>query len=187
MKYFENRIDMVMELVPVNGIYGEIGVFKGEFSKELCKLNPTKLCLFDLFEGNCGSGDVDGNNFTNTNMNTSYNNLKNWKEYESVIELYKGDSSTQLSTFSDNYFDMLYIDGDHSYQGCKKDLLVAMRKVKKNGSSWIMGHDYEMNMEKAKTNYSFGVKQAVDELCNEFNLSIYAKGMDGCVSYAIQL
>ncbi len=48
-----------------------------------------------------------------------------------------------------------------------------------------MGHDYEMNMKKAKQVWEFGVKQAVDEFCAEKGLKISAKGMDGCVSYAI--
>jgi len=180
MKIFENRNEMVKELVIQGGVYGEIGVFKGEFSKFLLGLNPDKLVLFDLFDGICGSGDVDGNNFCNTNMAHEYYNLST---LDDVIELIKGDSSTELSKFDDGNFDMLYIDGDHSYEGCKKDLNAAIKKVKKGG--WIMGHDYEMNMDKAKTYYSFGVKQAVDEFCKENNLTIHSKAMDGCVSYSI--
>jgi hypothetical protein len=50
-----------------------------------------------------------------------------------------------------------------------------------------MGHDYEMNMNKAKKAYDFGVRKAVDEFCCEFSQKIYAKGLDGCVSYAIKI
>jgi len=182
MQIFENRNEMVKELVKPGGVYGEIGVFKGEFSKILLNfLNPTSLVLFDLFEGTCCSGDVDGNNVCYTNMAHEHYNISSLDN--DIIELRKGDSSKELSQFDDNYFDMLYIDGDHSYEGCKKDLNVAIKKVKPGG--WIMGHDYEMNMEKAKNKYNFGVKQAVDELCKENNLTIHSKGMDGCVSYAI--
>ncbi len=179
---YENRNIMVSDLIAPNGVYAEIGVFKGEFSNFLLtKLNPKQLVLFDLFDGTCGSGDVDGNNFSNTNMNTEFNNIMNWNN--EVITLKKGDSSSQLDLFENEYFDMIYIDGDHSYDGCKKDLDVALKKVKKGG--YIMGHDYEMNMNKAKTCYSFGVKKAVDEFCQKNNLQILAKAMDGCVSYAI--
>jgi predicted O-methyltransferase YrrM len=90
-----------------------------------------------------------------------------------------------LKTFDDNTFDMIYLDGDHEYKGVVKDLEVAYQKIKPNG--WLMGHDYEMNMKKAKTSCHFGVKQAVDEFCERYNQRIYAKGMDGCVSFAIQL
>jgi cephalosporin hydroxylase len=79
---------------------------------------------------------------------------------------------------------MIYIDADHSYEGCKRDLNISFKKVKSGG--YIMGHDYEMNMNKAQKEYSFGVKQAVDEFCISYNQRICAKGFDGCVSYAIQ-
>lgn len=55
------------------------------------------------------------------------------------------------------------------------------------GKGYIMGHDYEMNMSKAKTRYNFGVKQAVDEFCNKYNHKILSKAMDGCVSYCIKI
>ena len=77
------------------------------------------------------------------------------------------------------------MDGDHSYEGVKKDLEQAILKVKKGG--WIMGHDYEMNMIKAQNTHIFGVKQAVDEFCIKYNQKIIAKGNDGCVSYGIQI
>jgi len=181
MQIFENRNKMVFELVPKNGIYGEIGIFKGDFSKELLNLCPQQLILFDLFENETGSGDVDGNNMEIANMEEQYNIIKNWNN--ECITLYKGDSSTNLNNL-DIAFDMIYIDGDHSYEGCKKDLLAAFKKIKKGG--WIMGHDYEQNFKKAKNTYNFGVKKAVDEFCKNHRLKIYAKGMDGCVSFAIK-
>ena len=50
-----------------------------------------------------------------------------------------------------------------------------------------MGHDYEMNMNKAIYNYWFGVTDAVNEFCNEYNQKIIAKGNDGCVSFGIKI
>ena len=50
-----------------------------------------------------------------------------------------------------------------------------------------MGHDYEMNMNKAKRYYEFGVRKAVDEYCIEFNQEIITKAMDGCVSFCIKV
>lgn len=180
---YKNRIDMISELVPKGGAYCEIGIFKGDMAKELMRLEPTKLFLLDLFEGFCGSGDADGNNYEDANLNESYKNLTVLYSNNPEVSIIKGDSSTNLSLEEDESFDMIYIDGDHSYEGCKKDLLEAYKKVKRGG--WIMGHDYEMNMNKAKTAYHFGVRKAVDEFCSEFSQKIYAKGCDGCVSYAI--
>ncbi len=176
---FNTRVDMITNLVEPNGVIGEIGVFKCDFSRQLVNiLKPSRLVLFDLFEGPMCSGDVDGNNVQWCNMGEMY------FEAKKIGEAIKGDSSECLSKFEDQTFDMLYIDGDHSYQGVKKDLEQAFKKVKIGG--WIMGHDYEMNMNKARTSYDFGVKRAVDEFCKEKGQSIYAKGFDGCVSFAIK-
>jgi len=125
------------------------------------------------------SGDCNGNYVVHADMSEQY------AVAQTLGEAYKGDSSTSLSTFGDDTFDMIYIDGDHSYEGAQKDLTVAYKKVKSGG--WIMGHDYEMNMKKALTVYSFGVKRAVDEFCETYTQCVCAKGHDGCVSFAIQL
>jgi hypothetical protein len=80
---------------------------------------------------------------------------------------------------------MIYIDGDHSYNGVKKDLMNAYNKIKDHG--YIMGHDYEMNMEKARNTYDFGVKKAVDEFCITYKQEIVALALDGCVSFCIHV
>jgi hypothetical protein len=186
IKLFENRIDMINTLVPKGGSYAEIGIFKGELSKILyTMLEPSKLVLFDIFNGIEYSADQDGNNMITWDLTTTYNDLLDYSKSNPGIVLMKGDSSSNLNIFSDHTFDMIYIDGDHSYEGCKSDIEVAYKKIKKGG--WIMGHDYEMNMNKAKTVYSFGVRKAVDEFCNTYKQTIYAKALDGCVSYAIQI
>jgi hypothetical protein len=180
---FENRLEMIKKLVKPNGIYAEIGVFKGVLSDKLYNmLNPSELYLIDLFSGIMDSGDQDGNNFEKYDLDISYSDLIN--KYKSTnITILKGYSYELLSSFDDNYFDMIYLDGDHTYEGVKKDLEVSYKKIKNN--AFIMGHDYEMNYNKTKNTYNFGVKQAVDEFCLKYNQKVYAKGMDGCVSYAI--
>ncbi len=186
MIIFDTRIEMIAALVPTNQTYAEIGVFKGEFAKTLLStLSPKQLVLFDLFTGEMGSGDVDGNGYSLTNLDTNYLRLQTELPSDVVVFM-KGDSSSLLDTnYSDNYFTMVYVDGDHSYSGCKLDLEAAFKKVKNGG--WIMGHDYEMNMRKAQNVYNFGVKKAVDEFCEKYGQTVYAKGLDGCVSYAIKV
>ena len=181
---FENRLEMIKSLVKKEGVYAEIGVFKGVLSEKLVNiLNPKELYLIDLYSGIVTSGDQDGNNVESYNLDNSYNELMNKYKNSNNIFLLKGFSYDVLNEFNDNYFDMIYLDGDHSYEGVKKDLEVSFKKIKNNG--YIMGHDYEANLEKTKNVYNFGVKKAVDEFCKKYNQKIYAKGMDGCASYAI--
>ena len=59
--------------------------------------------------------------------------------------------------FKDNYFDFVYIDGDHSYEFVKKDLEGFLPKIKKGG--YLTVDDYAF----WKIVLGYGVKKAVDE------------------------
>jgi hypothetical protein len=186
MLLFDTRIDMIRSIVPSGSVCAEIGVFEGTFSKQIYEaLRPSRLYLIDLFEGHCDSGNEDGNNVVIRNLSDAYVRLLSEMRSNPKVQLLKGRSADILASFPDNSLDMIYIDGDHSYEGCAKDLAVSYAKVRNGG--WILGHDYEMNMAKARNYYHFGVKQAVDEFCARMNQTIVAKGMDGCVSFAIRL
>lgn len=157
----------------------EIGVFQGEFSKFIKKnLEPLELHLIDVFEGNGCSGDKDGNNIIWTNLNEEYYNLKNYFLDDNTVTVHKGTSFDILNSFSDDYFDVIYVDGDHSYDGVKLDLSLSFLKVKNGGL--ICGHDY--------TNDRFpGVVMAVNEFCEENNLKIDYITNDGCPSFCIKI
>jgi hypothetical protein len=170
-----------------NPIIIEIGVFKGTFAKFLQTFSPCKLILIDPWvEGEIlYSGDQDGNNIKIYKAEELYREVSEYfLEYKNVI-VYKDFSYNVLNNLEENSVDLIYIDGDHSYEGCKKDLILSYSIVKNGG--WICGHDYEMNMQKAEKELFFGVKQAVTEFCQEYNQQIIYKGIDGCVSYAIKL
>jgi lipopolysaccharide biosynthesis glycosyltransferase len=162
----------------------EIGVFKGDFLDYLVKHCKTgSIDAVDLFEGVTCSGDSDGNNVVHYDVGKSYTELLTKYTGMTHIQLYKSDSVTFLQSREDNTYDIIYIDGDHSYSGVKNDLINAFSKIKNGG--YIMGHDYEMNMKKTRNNYNFGVKEAVDEFCITYKQTILSKAFDGCVSYCI--
>ena len=161
----------------------EVGVFQGEFADFLLRLQPKRLTLIDPWEGTLTSGNADGNNVVQIDGEKTFRIISEKCKGVPCIEIHRAKSEDVLQKFPDEYFDVIYIDGDHSFEGCYKDLELARRKVKKGG--WICGHDYEMNELKAKNVYCFGVNQAVDVFCLKNNLKVRALGLDGCVSYAI--
>jgi len=164
----------------------EIGVFKGDFLDYLVKHCKTgSIDAVDLFEGVTCSGDVDGNNVEHYDIGKSYTELLTKYTGMPTIQLFKSDSVKFLQSKEDNTYNIIYIDGDHSYNGVKNDLINAFSKIKNGG--YIMGHDYEMNMKKARNNYNFGVKEAVDEFCITYKQTILSKAFDGCVSYCIYI
>jgi hypothetical protein len=176
MEIFETRNDL-LNIMGKNLVVCEIGVFKGDFSKiMLDTLSPKELHLIDIFNGMMCSGDKDGNDIIWTNLDEEYINVKNMFSNYKNVYIHKGFSYDILDSFEDNHFDMIYIDGDHSYNGVKTDLNSAFLKVKNGGL--ICGHDYISSKFE-------GVVRAVDEFCNEHNLEIKYLTKDGCPSFCI--
>ena len=65
--------------------------------------------------------------------------------------------------FSDGYFDLVFIDAEHTYEKVKQDIEVWLPLVKENRI--LCGHDYN-------NKYHPGVKQAVDEVFGEANIKL---------------
>jgi predicted O-methyltransferase YrrM len=72
-------------------------------------------------------------------MNDAMAKAKSMKEYGKRWELKLGDSSTLMKSLKEK-FDYIYIDGDHTYEGVKKDLDQASRLLAKGGQ--IICDDY---------------------------------------------
>lgn len=185
VRIFQTRTEM-LSILPKDGVVVEVGVLAGDFSEELyTHLNPSKLILIDIFKGEVGSGDCNGNNLKIHNLDETFQILSDkYKNSEKVL-LEKGYSYDILSKLQDNSIDVIYLDGDHSYDGVKVDLSLSFQKIKNGG--WITGHDYDINPLKTDNRYDFGVGKAVDEFCINHKQRIFAKALDGCVSFAIKI
>lgn len=184
---YPTRNHMVKELIKKGGNYAEIGVFTGDFSKYLhSTLEPNHLALFDIFEGYCGSGDVDGNNMKFTYLENDHIQLQDYFKGHNV-SIHKGNSNQTLpQIYEDDLFDMIYIDAEHTYESVIRDLELSYKKIKNNG--FIMGHDYDVNPKKTEKNYDYtGVRQAVKEFCDKYKQQLFAKALDGCISFCIQI
>ena len=176
MKILENRNDL-LNTMDKNLVVCEIGVFKGDFSKIMLDiLSPKELHLIDTFNGMMCSGDKDGNDITWVNLDEEYLNVTNMFSNNDNVYIHKGFSTDILNGFENNYFDMIYIDGDHSYEGVKSDLKLSFSKVKDGGL--ICGHDYISSKFE-------DVVRAVDEFCDDHNLEIKYLTKDGCPSFCI--
>ena len=185
MLYFTSRDEMIRALCRPGMRIAEVGVFLGSFGQVLASTLPDELVLIDTWEGVLPSGDADGNNVVTADLPKVYPMIVQHFSRWPWVKVRRMRSDECLATYPDEYFDIVYIDADHSYEGVKRDLNAARRKVKPGG--WILGHDYDMNMLKAKNVYDFGVRQAVDEFCTQTGLKVGALGLDGCVSFGIQV
>lgn len=184
IRQFDTRQEMMKQFVKPGMKICELGVFMGEFAQFLYTLEPSELVLIDPFSDWCSSGNVDGNNIITTYLPQVYEYMRADFAKNLGIKLERGLSWDVLETFPDQYFDVIYIDSSHSYEGTKKELEVSQRKIKKGGI--ISGHDFAINKAKCQHNYEFGVRQAVQEFCTANNWELIAIATDGCISFAIQ-
>jgi hypothetical protein len=173
MKTFPTRNNLLSYFGP-NQIICEIGVFKGEFSDFLFSLSPKELILIDIFEGITHSGDKDGENIKYADLSECYENLIEKYKNHNNVKIYKGKSEDILSnSIKNGYFDVMYIDGCHTYRAVKRDLELGYQKVKENGK--ILGHDFNLP----------GVFRAVTEFCAEKRLEISYLTEDKCPSFGL--
>jgi hypothetical protein len=173
---FHKTRSELLDLVPKQSNIMEIGVFVGDFSKEIIeKCNPKNLYLVDIWLGTYGSGDKDGNgHYEIDDMEKVYLDLFQKYKYDKNIHLVRSKSVSFLLSCEDNYFDAIYIDGDHTAQAVFDDLYLSYQKIKNGGI--IMGHDYH-----------YQVEYAVNIFCEKFNQKVSRIAQDGCPSFFIEV
>src|SRR5579859_4922818 len=74
------------------------------------------------------------------------------------VEIVEGLSIENMPTLTEK-FDLIYLDGDHSYETVSAEIMLAPTLFDARGDRWIAGHDYT-----PLDDLSPGVKRAVDEL-----------------------
>lgn len=127
----------------------EIGSYLGRstcFISEAIKKKKINFYTIDTFEN---QGMDEG-------LRDTYQDFyKNIFPYRKYINIIKGFSYDVVKSFQNRRIDMLWIDGDHSYKGCKKDIEDWYHLISKDGL--ILFHDYYEKSGNIK------VKKAVDE------------------------
>jgi Methyltransferase domain len=153
----ESRAKM-LEYLPKNSVVAEVGTQYGRFAEMIYSITqPQKLHLIDY------SFDLFKQELSQPENSLLQNGIE-----QGNVELHEGDSSTILSSFPDEYFDWIYIDADHAYEGVCKDIQQGYPKVKPDGM--MVFNDY--------TNWSvgefipYGVAKAVNEFCIANNWEI---------------
>jgi hypothetical protein len=114
---FADRLAMLSSTLFLPGlIWAEAGVDKGLLSKEIIKRNnPAQLHLIDIDLGRLDRVNVEA------------------ALQHGTVTLHEGDSASVLASFPDQTFDVIYLDGDHYYEGVKRDIAAARSKIKAHG------------------------------------------------------
>lgn len=109
----------------------EIGVWRGLFTRAICKYNPQiKLYAIDSWK----DGMVNGRK-----MDFWYKDaVKRLSSYK--CEIIRNNSMDVVKKFADGTLDFVYIDASHESKDVEDDIREWSRKVRKGGI--VAGHDY---------------------------------------------
>jgi len=163
----KNHRLLLLEKMPKGAVCSEVGVWKGDFSDRILSItSPKKLHLIDPweFQSEFPERMYGGSVAKNQNdMDAIYQGvIKRFSNRPNVV-FNRGKSKKIISEFKDNYFDWVYIDGNHYYEYVLNDLNYCLQKVKPGG--FITGDDYTWGEK-----YCFPVKQAVLDFIRENDL-----------------
>lgn len=164
-----NRLNQVEKIIRNNFNkkkidIAEIGVFEGKITFHLLnKLNNIEnyYCIdsWELYDEYKES--LYSDKWKNFDWNLIYKNfIENSKKFDNII-IYRMKSLEAVKKFKDKSLDFIFIDGNHSYEYTKNDIINWRKKLKDGGV--LAGHDYR--------NDKYGVKKAVDELIENFNVT----------------
>jgi hypothetical protein len=161
----------ILSRIPSRAVCAEIGVYKGNFSKLILEREPAKLHLVDpwkfevdpAYAGSWYGGTLGKNQARMDSIYTSVLSRFHSKIRSGVVEVHRNTSAESCSQFADNYFDWIYIDGNHQYEFVKLDLETFLPKLKPHGL--VAGDDYG-----SPGWWQDGVTKAVDEAvaCGQF-------------------
>ena len=149
----------------------EVGVRDGGNFKELIKHGPKRAVAVD-----CWVDDkIIAHNdylYTQEELDNQYETFKAEMADKPFVDIRRGYSFDVARDFPSEYFDFVYIDADHTYEGVKRDLHDWYPKVKTGGL--FCGHDYVNKTKKLRAGYlRFGVAQAVDEFVRNNDIKTF--------------
>lgn len=85
---------------------------------------------------------VDNSSYSHNNQKLSIYNKINWMNNnlkDTKVEFHDSDSFAWLNNNKDRRFDVIFIDGDHSYEGVKRDYINSLPLL--NSGGYIIFHD----------------------------------------------
>lgn len=148
-----NRSGLIRKFEKVTGVGAEIGVYRGDYAREILSGYRGTLICVDRWDGvTIGLGEQDW-----TAVFAAFSGVV--RDFPGRVDVRKGWSVERASEVPDGALDFVYIDADHQYAAVKADIEAWFPKVRAGGI--ISGHDYlEAGFPKDPEQ---GVNEAVDE------------------------
>lgn len=168
------------ELPRVEAI-AELGVFDGEHAEQIIRLASfDELHLVDLWEGVHWCNDTSNQNPRQRDLPKEFKRLKakfSGPGYDGV-QLHRYDAIEWLKCHPYWWFDVVYLDDDHTYEHVKEEIRLCKLVVRPGG--WICGHDYNPTLYP-------GIWRAVQELRAELPGAEFRESGEVLASWFLRL
>jgi len=100
-------------------------------------------------------------------------NIRAAQQKDLIVPL-RGSSNELLPLFCDEWFDLIFVDGDHTYVSVMEDLMNSARLVSEGGV--LCGDDLELQISQIDLNYAMAHKQ-MDYICDPQSRVWYHPGV----------
>lgn len=155
----ELRAEAILRRVKAGETVVEVGVFRGELSAELLFAGLNVVMVDDYLVGMAhpapyrATGDYHTQVGRGTINRAAGQAIEVARQFANQATIVRNRSLHAARSMQDRSVDLVFLDGDHSYEGVKEDWHEWLPKVRPGG--WMAGHDYG--------DKRFGVKKAIDE------------------------
>lgn len=150
-------------------VVGELGVFTGGNFRRMIEHRPQVAVAVDAWKADAVISRNDSG-LTQEEKDCQYTDFVVDMQHKPFVKVCRGYTFEMVLQFPDNYFDLLYIDADHTYEGCSKDLRDWWPKMKSGGA--FTGDDYRHGRARP-TGVRFGVIEAVTEFSQKNGVSAF--------------
>lgn len=166
------RWDAILKRLPcgINILGAEIGVLNANTSMRILQARPLlTLIMIDPWTVPAPGSSYDMAQDCNSQKSQEAHDAAYRLTLERVkfagkrARIFKAYSADIAEKTVDKSLDFVFIDGDHSYEGCLSDIRLWLPKIKPGG--FISGHDYDHPKLP-------GVKKAVDEFFDDIETDV---------------
>ena len=156
IEWIPDRSQMLDRLGLAGRKCAEIGVFKGEYSQEILKRNPSELWLVDPWlEQPVAVFPEYWSHPQRYDFDQLHKDVVKLFEQNPQVKIVRRKSFDAAQSFASESLDFVYIDAIHTFESCYMDMVSWFPKVKIGG--WLCGHDF--------TGEFVGVRQAITAFC----------------------
>lgn len=117
----------------------EVGVFRGENFMRMIAHSPEIAVAVDAWKD--GGGTANDARLPQCCLDEQFECFRAMTTCFGFVNIKRGMTTEIAKEYEDGYFDMIYIDADHSYNGCLQDIQAWYGKVRKGG--FVLGDDYD--------------------------------------------